>query len=86
MNEALLKKMGVSKSQVKTITPTATKSKTIADLPSVKKARKTMNTEFKKCAKFISAQYLKPIPERDENNKIVKKDGKMLLRNTSLQI
>tara|TARA_R100000742_G_C4276654_1_gene97883 strand:+ start:818 stop:1201 length:384 start_codon:yes stop_codon:yes gene_type:complete len=80
MNEALLKKMGVSKDQVKKVTPTATKSKTIADLPSVKKARSTMNTEFKKCAKFISAQYLKPIPERDNNNKIVKKDGKSVIK------
>ena len=80
MNKSLLKAMGVSESQVKKVIPTAKKGKTSQDLPSVKKARDTMNTDFKKCATYISATYLKPIPERDEKKHIVKKDGKPVIK------
>ena len=81
MNKALLKVMGVSENQVIKVQPIAKKGKVSKDSQKVKATRINMVGEFKKDTKLVaSMSYLKPIPERDADGKIIKVDGKNLVK------
>tara|TARA_R100000700_G_C3135783_1_gene119307 strand:+ start:63 stop:446 length:384 start_codon:yes stop_codon:yes gene_type:complete len=81
MNKALLKAMGVNESQVIKAQPKANKGKVSQDSQPVKATRSNMIREFKKDTKLVaSMSYLKPIPERDADGKIIKVEGKNLVK------
>ena len=79
MSNALMKRMGIKETQVTKPTRSKSKGKDTGDSLKVKDVRGKMHNAFLQGTDLISGTYFKPIPKRDSNDKIVKKDGKNVI-------
>ena len=79
MNSALLKRLGIKETQVIQPTRAVRGKKETTDTTFVKDVRQKMNMAFLGHCSLVSASYLDTIFKRDDNKRIVVKDGKKVV-------
>ena len=79
MNSALLKRLGIKEAQVIQPTKAVRGKKETTDTTFVKDVRQKMNMAFLGHCSLISASYLDTIFKRDDNKRIVVRDGKKVV-------